>query len=182
MAMNNGIFRNVLLVVAWIIFVGLSIEAGGFLSNTLYALFIDSSLVSHFWNYLDLSALHSYSQSQFVMVVSMVVITSILKALMFYLIVKILHENTIKLSAPFNAMAEKFIERLAYLSLGIGLFSYWGGGMISKLVMEGIEVPSIQEMRLGGADVWIFMGVILLINAHIFKRGSALQAESDLTI
>jgi hypothetical protein len=181
-AMNNGIFRKVLLVVAWIIFLGLCIEAGGFLTNTIYALFFNSDIVHHFWNYLDLSALYEYSESQFVMVACIISITSILKALMFYLIVKILHENKIKLSAPFNAMAEKFIERLAYLSLGIGIFAYWGEGVIGHLVLEGINVPSLQDMRLGGADVWIFMGVILLINAQIFKRGSALQAESDLTI
>lgn len=182
MALNSRMFRKILLVVAWIIFVGLCIEAGGFLSNTLYALFIDSSLVSHFWNYLDLSALHAFSESHFVMVTSIMVITSLLKSVMFYLIVKMLHENKVNLAAPFSIIAEKFIERLAYLSLGIGLFSYWGAAISKQLIMDGIQLPSIQDMRLGGADVWLFMGIILLIVAQIFKRGMALQSENDLTI
>jgi len=37
-------------------------------------------------------------------------------------------------------------------------------------------------MRLAGADVWLFMGIVLLIIAFIFKKGIEIQSENDLTI
>jgi hypothetical protein len=37
-------------------------------------------------------------------------------------------------------------------------------------------------LHLGGADVWLFMGVILYIIAQIFKRGIEIQAENELTV
>jgi hypothetical protein len=43
-------------------------------------------------------------------------------------------------------------------------------------------MPDIENMRLGGADVWLFMGVTLFVIAQIFKRGIEIQTENDLTI
>jgi hypothetical protein len=43
-------------------------------------------------------------------------------------------------------------------------------------------MPSIQNLKFDGADVWLFMGVTLLIVAKIFKRGIELQTENDLTV
>ncbi|MEN9929550.1 MAG: hypothetical protein RLZZ231_1471, partial [Bacteroidota bacterium] len=46
---------KILYILSWIIFVGLCIEAGGFLTNTIYTLAVDSELASHFWGKLDFS-------------------------------------------------------------------------------------------------------------------------------
>ncbi|RZL33826.1 MAG: DUF2975 domain-containing protein, partial [Pedobacter sp.] len=35
---------------------------------------------------------------------------------------------------------------------------------------------------LGGADVWIFMAIVLLLINQILKRGVELQNENNLTI
>jgi hypothetical protein len=43
-------------------------------------------------------------------------------------------------------------------------------------------MPSLQELRFDGFNVWLFMGVILFVIAQIFKRGVAIQAENDLTV
>jgi uncharacterized membrane protein len=42
--------------------------------------------------------------------------------------------------------------------------------------------PSIRNIQFEGADVWLFMGVILTIFALIFKKGIELQSENDLTV
>jgi hypothetical protein len=35
---------------------------------------------------------------------------------------------------------------------------------------------------MGGSDVWIFMGITLLVIAHIFKKGIEIQEEHELTV
>jgi len=47
---------------------------------------------------------------------------------------------------------------------------------------KGISMPDDNSMGFGGADVWMFMGIILLVIAQIFKRGIEIQLENDLTI
>ena len=54
--------------------------------------------------------------------------------------------------------------------------------MLSGLVKKGVNMPDIQYLHLGGADVWLFMGVILFVIAQIFKRGIEIQTENELTI
>jgi len=43
-------------------------------------------------------------------------------------------------------------------------------------------MPDVQYLRLGGADVWLFMGVTLFVIAQIFKRGIEIQTENELTV
>ena len=43
-------------------------------------------------------------------------------------------------------------------------------------------MPDTQLLHLGGADVWLFMAVILFIIAQIFKRGIEIQTENELTV
>ena len=47
---------------------------------------------------------------------------------------------------------------------------------------QGVEMPDVQHLRIGGSDVWLFMGVILFVIAQIFKRGIEIQTENELTI
>ena len=110
------------------------------------------------------------------------IIPAILKAVMFYLIVKILHDKKLNLSQPFNKEVGRFIFNVAYLALGIGLFSHWGTKQTEWLVTQGVQMPTIQHLRIGGADVWMFMSVTLYVIAQIFKRGIEIQSENELTI
>jgi len=49
-------------------------------------------------------------------------------------------------------------------------------------VNAGVKMPGIEHLRLAGADVWLFMGVILLVIAQIFRKGIEIQDENDLTV
>jgi len=173
---------NILYVLSFIIFVGLCIDACGFLTNTIYALFINTSVVSHFWGYLDFSGLYQYDHGHFYVITVYMIIVAVAKALMFYLIVKILHDKKINMVQPFNKEIVRFIFSLAYLALLIGLFSSWG--VKYSLWLEGfnIKMPNIESLRMGGADVWLFMSVMLFVIAQIFKRGIEIQSENDLTV
>jgi hypothetical protein len=43
-------------------------------------------------------------------------------------------------------------------------------------------MPAIESLRIGGADVWLFMGVTLLVIGQIYKKGIEIQTENELTV
>lgn len=169
-------------IFSWIIFIGLCIKAGGVLSNAFYVLVINPIGANNFWEGLDLSGLYHFDKSHFITITIKMCIVAILQTILFYLIVKILYNKKLNLTQPFNTEMKKLISNISYLSLGIGMFSYWGAKNTIWLMEQGVIMPDIQSLGLGGADVWIFMGIILLVIAQIFKRGIEIQAENDLTI
>ena len=55
--------------------------------------------------------------------------------------------------------------------------------MYKDIPGDGEKNARIEEWENGeGADVWLFMGVILIIFAMIFKKGIEIQSENDLTV
>ena len=76
----------------------------------------------------------------------------------------------------------RFILLVSYLALGIAFFSGWGTEYSKGLVQQGVAMPGLDEMHFDGSDVWLFVWIILLIIAQIFKRGIEIQTENDLTI
>ena len=86
------------------------------------------------------------------------------------------------MAQPFNKEVGRFIFKVSYLALWIGLFSWWGVRYTHWFVKQGVKMPTIESLRLGGADVWLFMGVTLLVIAQIFKKGIEIQTENELTV
>ncbi|WP_343703871.1 DUF2975 domain-containing protein [Chitinophaga sp.] len=172
----------VLYILSWIIFVGICIDAGGFLSNTIYTLAINPEGARSFWPRMDLSDLFKYDRGHFLVLTFFMFVVNLMKAWMFYLIIKILHNKKLNMSQPFNKQVGRFIFDISYLSLLIGLFSLWGIKYAEWLAEKGLAMPDAQHMRLGGGDVWLFMSVILFVIVHIFKRGIQIQQENELTV
>jgi hypothetical protein len=173
---------KVLHVLAWIFFIGMCIESGGFIFNTLFTLFINPEAAGQFWNGLDFSTLLQHNQSIFVLITVLMSIAAVLKTILLYRIVNISKGTTLNMEKPFNETLGRFMFSASYLSLAVGLFSLLGTGHVSSLVEDGVQMPTIEHLRLGGADVWIFMGVILFVIAQIFKRGIEIQTENELTV
>lgn len=173
---------NVLHVLSYIIFIGVCIEAGGFIFNTIFTLALNPVGAQKFWSQVNLNSLYYFNQSHFVVLTSYMIIVAVLRAILFYLIIKMLHNKKFSLQEPFNPAMQKFIFNMSYLSIGIGLFSFLGSKFTGWLSTQGVEMPDVEQLRLGGADVWLFMGITLLVIGHIFKRGVEMQAENELTI
>jgi len=171
---------KVLYVLAWIIFVGLGIEAGAYIFNTFYVL-AKPEAASNFWG-IDLSGLYKHDRGYFFVETFIMIIVALLKTIMFYLIVKVLHNKKLDLSQPFSKDVYRFIINVAYLVLGIGLFSWRGAEYAESFINQGVKIPDIQHLNLGGADVWLFMSVTLFVIAQIFKRGIEIQSENELTV
>lgn len=184
MSKRTDFLFKVLNVLAWIIFIGLCIESGGLIVNAFVSIFINPVASSRFWGGVNLYELYQFNESHFITIVVLMIIVSVLKSILFYLIVTIFHKKKLNLSTPFNETMGKYIFNLSYLSFGIGLFMYWGNNFYHwlKIVSNEKVSPSVQQLKFEGADVWLFMGVILLIFAMIFKRGIEIQSENDLTV
>jgi hypothetical protein len=66
--------------------------------------------------------------------------------------------------------------------LSIGLCCYAGKSFTAWLTSQGVAMPPLEAVKMGGSDVWLFMGITLLVVAQLFKKGIELQTENDLTV
>ena len=172
---------NILLVISWIIFIGICIETGGFLFNAIFAL-ANPDVVPRLWQQVDLSALLKFDNGYYFVFTLIMAIVSAVKAWIFFLIIKILHDKNFNFSSPFSITVQRFIFLLSYISILIGFFSVMGLKYAELLTEKGVVLPDTQHLKIGGADVWLFMAIILFVIAQIFKRGIEIQTENDLTI
>ena len=173
---------KIMYVLSWVIFIGVCTEAGGIIINVIVTLALNPVNAPHIWQEVDLSGLYKYDPGYFFAETLLISIVAVFRAILFYLIVKILHDKKINLSKPFNREMGRFMFKVSYLALGLGLFSNWGVKYTGWLVDQGVKMPDIQHLRLGGADVWLFMGVTLFVIAQMFKSGIEIQEENDLTV
>jgi len=174
---------KVLQILSWIIFIGLCIDAGSIAVNTFITLAINPLGVTNFWEgsaYLE--NLYNYDNGHFFVITFTMTIVAVLKAIMFYLIVKLFTEKKLNIVQPFSSDLRNFILKLSYLALAIGLFSYSGCKYALWLTTKGLETADLQSLHIAGADVWIFMAVILFVIVQIVKRGIEIQNENELTI
>ena len=174
---NNFVFWS-LYVVAWLIFVGLSIEAGGLLVNFFFSI-CRPEFVQHLYQKLDLSEMYSNSKLVFFSVYSFILIISILKAILFYVVIRLMHK--MDLSKPFNTFVAKQILLMSYITLSIGLFSYIGRELIKNIEHYGFVTNNLSNFWVD-SQAFILMGAVIYIIAVIFKKGIEIQTENELTI
>lgn len=170
-------------VFAWIIFLGLSVEVGALICNTVITLFFNTNGVQHFWDEPKYMAqLITTNDYHFVVIASNMIIVGVLKSIMFYLIIKLLSGKQFNMEQPFSNTLKNFIQNTAILCLGIGIFASYGSKYAISISKQGYPTPDIQALHIGGADVWIFMSIILFLIKLIVHKGIELQKENSLTI
>ena len=179
---STKLVLRILHILAWVIFVGICIEAGGIIVNAFFTLLLNPVGAQRFWQEIDLSGLYYYDPGYFFVETLFISIVAVLRAILFYLIVKILYSKKLNLSRPFSEEVGRFIFRASYVTFLIGLFSLWGGKYTAWLIQQGVQMPAVDYLRLGGGDVWLFMAVTLFVIAQIFKRGIEIQSENELTV
>lgn len=171
-----------LYLVSWIIFVGLCVDAGGFLFNTFYTQAYNSEGARYFWNHLDLSSIYAADKGQFFVLTLIICIVAVLKVILFWVIIRFRFYKQLDLSKPFNESLRRFILNIGYITLGISLFALWGQRYAEWLISKDVTVPALHLLGLAGADVWIFMSVSLFVISQVLKRGIEIQSENDLTV
>ena len=174
---NNFVF-TCLHIVAWLIFVGLSIEAGGLIVNFFFSLY-NPGFVQNLYQKLDLSEMYSRSKWAFFAVYSFILVISILKAVMFYVVIMLL--SKINLSKPFNSFVSKQISQISFYTFSIGILSYIARQSAKNLQHHGYVIDNLNEFW-ADSQAFILMAAVIYVIAAIFKKGVEIQKENDLTV
>ncbi|CAG5000970.1 hypothetical protein DYBT9275_02569 [Dyadobacter sp. CECT 9275] len=174
---NNFVFWS-LYMVAWIIFVGLSIEAGGLVVNFFFSLF-NPEFVQNLYQKLDLTEMYKDNRLAFFIIYSFILSISILKAVLFYIVIRLMH--TMDLIKPFNTFVSDQIFKISYYTISIGLFSSIARQMAERLIHSTFFTDSLNQFWTD-SQAFILMGAIIYIIATIFKKGVDIQNENDLTV
>ncbi len=174
---NNFVFWS-LYTIAWLIFVGLSIEAGGLIVNFFFSLY-NPEVVPNLYQKLDLTAMYNESKMAFFGIYSFILIISILKPVLFYIVINLMHK--IDLKKPFNTFVSKQILQISYYTISIGLLSFIARKVANNLVYYGFNTNSLNPFWVD-SQAFIVMGAVVYIIATIFKKGVDIQNENDLTV
>lgn len=178
MSKGNVFVFKALHVVAWLIFVGLCIEAGGLIVNFLYSIF-KPEIVGHLYQKLDLSSLYQQSKWAYFGMYSFVIYISVLKAVLFYVVIQLLLK--LDLSKPFSSFVAKKITQISYFTFLIGILSFMARQLAKNLSHRGYEIDKLSQFWVD-SQAFILMAAVIYIIATIFKKGVAIQNENDLTV
>lgn len=174
---NNFVFWG-LYIVAWVIFVGLCIEGGGLIVNFFFSLF-KPGFVQNLYQKLDLTEMYKDSKMAFFGIYSFILSISILKAFLFYIVIRLMHK--MDLTKPFNTFVSNQILQISYFTISIGLFSYIARQIAKNLTHYGFVTDSLNQFW-ADSQAFILMGAVIYIIATIFKKGVDIQNENDLTV
>ncbi len=165
-------------IISWLIFIGLSIEAGGLIVNFIFSLY-NPAFVQNLYQKLDLSEMYSRSRLVFFSMYSFILVISILKAVLFYLVVMLL--SKIDLTKPFSSFVSRQISLLSYFTFSIGILGYIGQETARNLQHRGYTTDNLNPFWEGN-EAFILMAGVIYIIATIFTKGVELQNENDLTV
>ena len=174
---NNFVFKG-LHIVAWIIFVGLCIEAGGLLVNFFFSLY-KPEFVQNLYQKLDLNKMYEESKLVFFGIYGFILSISILKAYLFYIVISLMHK--MDLEKPFNTFVSNQILQISYYTLSIGLIGYIFEQITKNLLNQGFVTDNLNQYW-SDSHAFILMGAVIYIIATIFKKGVDIQNENDLTV
>ena len=178
MSKSYNIVFIILQIIVWIIFVGLCIEAGGLLVNFGFSIFKPES-VKYLYQKLDLSQIYNQSQLVFFSLYGFIVIISLLKAYLFYLVINLI--SKLDLLNPFNSYVSKQIIQISYFTFGIGIISYVARQTSEGLLNYGFNTINLNQFWTD-SQAFILMAAVIFVIASIFKRGIELQKENDMTV
>src|SRR5690606_41593600 len=85
-------------VISWIIFVGLCIEAAGFITNTVATLMLTPTGASKFWKDIDISVVYNFNESIYITLATLISIVMLLKVILFCTFSMIFYDNILNLS------------------------------------------------------------------------------------
>ena len=174
---NNLVFKG-LHILAWVIFVGLCIEAGGLIVNFIFSIY-KPEFVQHLYQKLDLSEMYNRSKWIFFSMYSFILFISLLKAHLFYVVIRLL--SKLDLSKPFSSFVSEQITQISYITFSIGILSYIARQTANSLHHYGFASDNLSEFW-ADSQAFILMAAVIYVIATIFKKGVEIQNENDLTV
>ena len=163
---------------AWVIFVGLCIEAGGLIVNFVISLY-KPEFVQNLYQKLDLSEMYRRSKWAFLGMYSFILVISMLKAYLFYIVIRLV--SNFNLSKPFNSLVSDHITQISYYTFSIGLLSYVARQSAKNLHYHGYAIDNLNQFW-ADSQAFILMAAVIYVIATIIKKGIEIQNENDFTI
>jgi ABC-type uncharacterized transport system fused permease/ATPase subunit len=165
---------TVMLILAWIVFIGFMIQAGAILFS--YGLsFVNPGAAKDLYRGLNLFNLRQFNFGYYTLAVSFLAALSVMKSWISFLVIKIL--TKFSLQNPFTVEVAGRLENISYMALGIWLVTMLSNAYTGWLLKRTGE---LHGNWLSGE--FIFMVGLVFIISKVFRRGVEIQSENDLTI
>jgi Protein of unknown function (DUF2975) len=174
---KNLVFK-ILTLIAWGIFIALCIEAGALMFNFIYSLF-NPIAVKNLYQNLDLSDMYNRSKPVYFFIFSLVLVIAFMKSVLFYGVIKLI--SKLDLNRPFSDFVSQQITRISYITLSIGILSFWARQSAKNLAHRGYQISLLENFWVD-SQAYMLMAAVIYVIAAIFKRGIELQKENDSTI
>jgi len=175
MTTTNSAILKVVHVMFWIAFIGLCIKTGSILTSFFVSLFVNNVAAGNLYLGLNLSDLFDFNTRYYTYIVSLLVVLTGLKAYIGYLIIKFFLK--FNLQKPFDDALTPIFMHISHVALSTGLLAIVAESYSKWLMKKGTSIP----IDWSGGEILFFAGVIYLL-ALVFKRGTELQTENDLTV
>jgi len=164
---------KILLVLTWIVFIGLMVQAGAILFSYGFTL-INPDGARNLYKGLDLSGIREADFLQFNIAALLLIALPAMKAYIAYLAIQVM--GKVNLQNPFSLYVVRKLESMSYDIVVIWVVSVLQTAHNAWLVKP--ETPLEAE----GSGETLFMAGLVYVIAQVFKRGVELQSESDLTV
>lgn len=178
MPIRKAFLFKLLIVIAWMIFVALCIEAGALLFNFIYSLF-NPAVIKNLYQKLDLTEMYQRSTSTYYSMYVFILLIAFFKAGLFYTVIKLV--SKLDLDRPFSSFVSKQITSISFTTFAIGLISFVARQTSNNLSHKGFDINRLNDFWVDSQAYVLMAGVIYAI-AAIFNRGIELQNETDSTI
>lgn len=168
----------VLKIVAWIIFVGLCIEAGALLVNFGFSLY-NPEFVKNLYQKIDLSEMYALNKWYYFSMYSFVLTIAVLKAILFYIVIELV--TKLNLTKPFNRFVSTKIFQVSYYTFSIGIISYIARQSAKNLLQHGVKTDMLHPFWIDSQS-FILMAALIYVIAIIFLKGVEYQEELEETV
>ncbi|MBL0355608.1 MAG: DUF2975 domain-containing protein [Chitinophagaceae bacterium] len=175
MATRTSVILKTMNVIFWIIFIGLCIKTGTILYSYFVSMAINSIASQNLNMGLNLSELYNYDIIHYSTIVIMLIVLTGLKAYIGYWVVKISLE--LKIEKPFSEVIKNIIIKISRIALSAGLLAIVAQAYSEWLMKKHVAVP----VSWAYGEILFFAGVIYFI-AQVFKKGTEIQTENELTV
>ena len=165
-------------VIIWSIFIGLCIQAGTLIFTFTYSL-IQPIISKDLYEGLNLFSLQTHSKWQYIALVTLLISISILKAQLFYTMIRIFIK--IDLIHPFSNGIAKLISKLSYIAFTLGVTQLLCSTFVKQLDPEAFQIMGVDN-HLSGSFEYFLLSALIFAIAQVFKRGVEIQAENELTV
>ncbi len=177
MKTNTQHILTVMKIIAWLAFVGFSIQCGAQVIAFILG-FTNSELAQNMYS-VDKNWFlwKEHSNWIYIFMMSVIIAISAFKANIWFMIIDLL--SKLKLENPFTLEVAKKLESISYQFLVISI-----AGTVGSSYIKGLEKyqQDIGALHVDDESAFFFVAGIIYIISQIFKRGVEIQKENELTV